>query len=255
VLRPSELREIWKDPLLRYSNVLDGLFHTGVVVSEGDADSRYYSAVLDAKRERDAEPPHDLLFTQSGGKARLPVIIRALRALKIPVAAIADFDVLSDQVLLRRIVEDLGGDWSKLQASWRALDGSVRHLGAAPSVVTLRATLKEVLDNEEGPNLSRSASRAIREETRLDDSWSRLKDGGLAIVPQGEASAHAKSLIDALGSVGLFVVDVGELERWETDLAGHGPSFVSAAIEAGRHDAPGSATEGFVERVASFFGQ
>jgi hypothetical protein len=29
VLRPQELREIWKDPLLRYSNVLDGLFSSG----------------------------------------------------------------------------------------------------------------------------------------------------------------------------------------------------------------------------------
>jgi predicted ATPase len=32
VLSPDQLRELWRDPLLRYSNVLDGLFHRGVVL-------------------------------------------------------------------------------------------------------------------------------------------------------------------------------------------------------------------------------
>jgi hypothetical protein len=253
VLLPDELREIWKDSLLRYSNVLDGLFHTGVVVSESDADSRYYSAVLDARRERNAEPPHDLLFTQSGGKDRLPVVIRALRALEIPVAAVADFDILRDEVLLSGLVADLGGDWARFRTAWVVLTGASGSLGSAPLLASVRTELKEVLDREPGPNLSRDASTAIRAATRLDDSWSRLKSGGLAAVPQGDASAQAQVLVDGLASLGLFVVPVGELERWEPDLPGHGPSWVGAAIEAGRHDNAGSSTEQFVERLSAFF--
>jgi hypothetical protein len=182
VLLPDELRDIWKDPLLRYSNVLDGLFHAGVVVSESDADSRYYAAVLDALRERNAEPPHDLLFTQSGGKDRLPVVIRALRALNIPVAAVADFDVLRDEGLLSGLVGDLGGDWAQFRTAWRVLTSAAGSLGAAPLLKTVRAELKDMLDNERGPNLSHDASMAIRAATRLDDSWTRLKRGGLVVL-------------------------------------------------------------------------
>jgi hypothetical protein len=247
------LREIWKDPLLRYSNVLDGLFHRGVVVSESDADSRYYSAVLDSKRERDAEPPHDLLFTQSGGKDRLPVVIGALRALEIPVAAVADFDVLRDERLLERIVQALGGGWSHFKTRWAVVSSAAEQIGSAPLLAAVRSGLKRLLEKEPGPNLSRDAAEAIRSMTKLDDSWNRLKSGGLSMIPQGDASAAAKALITGLAEIGLFVVDVGELERWEPDLTGHGPSWVGAAIQAGRHDREGSATEQFVGRISAFF--
>ena len=253
VLRPEELREIWKDPLLRYSNVLDGLFHRGVIVSESDADSRYYSAVLDAQRERDAEAPHDLLFTQSGGKDRLPVVIGALRALDIPVATIADFDVLRDKQLLKRIVERMGGDWSRFKSDWEVLSGAAAQLGAAPLLASVKSGIKARLEQEPGPNLSRDAADAIRTMTKVNDSWTRLKSGGLSMIPQGDASARAKALVDGLAEIGLFVVDVGELERWEPDIVGHGPSWVGAAIQAGRHDSPGSTTENFVDRVSGFF--
>jgi hypothetical protein len=253
VLRPEELREIWKDPLLRYSNVLDGLFHRGVIVSESDADSRYYSAVLDAKRERGAEAPHDLLFTQSGGKDRLPVVVGALKALDIPVATIADFDVLRDEQLLKRIVEGMGGDWSRFKPDWEVLSGAAAQLGAAPLLASVRSGIKARLEREPGPNLSRDAAEAIRSMTKVDDSWTRLKRGGLSMIPQGDASARAKDLIHGLAEIGLFVVDVGELERWEPDIGGHGPSWVGAAIQAGRHDSPGSTTENFVDRVSGFF--
>lgn len=46
-LRPEDLAEVWNDPILRYSNVLDGLFYESVVICEGDADCRFYAAVLD----------------------------------------------------------------------------------------------------------------------------------------------------------------------------------------------------------------
>jgi hypothetical protein len=253
VLLPDQLREIWRDPLLRHSNVLDGLFHRGVVVSESDADSRYYAAVLDAKREREAAPPHDLLFTQSGGKDRLPLVVKALRALDIPVAAVADIDVLRERTLLKRIVEVLGGSWAEVDASWRVVADAIGHLGAAPPLAAVRADIKAALDNESGPNLSRTASESIRAATRIDDSWSRVKSGGVGVLPQGDPSARATTLLDRLAALGLFVVPVGELERWESDLPGHGPSWAAAAIERGRHDIPGSQAEQFVDRLTAFF--
>jgi len=37
VLNDDAVKELWSDPLLRYSNVLDGLFHDAVVLCESDA--------------------------------------------------------------------------------------------------------------------------------------------------------------------------------------------------------------------------
>lgn len=85
LLSNERIKELWGDPLLRYSNILDGLFHESVVVCEADADCRFYSAILDATmagNTDDAKRP-DLMFTHCGGKARLPVVIRALREVDV----------------------------------------------------------------------------------------------------------------------------------------------------------------------------
>src|SRR5690606_12158093 len=42
------VKNVWGDPILRYSNILDGLFHSKVIVCEGDADCRFYAATMDA---------------------------------------------------------------------------------------------------------------------------------------------------------------------------------------------------------------
>jgi predicted ATPase len=48
VLNSSEINKIWEDSLLRHSNILDGLFHSKVVICESDSDSRFFSAVISA---------------------------------------------------------------------------------------------------------------------------------------------------------------------------------------------------------------
>jgi len=81
VLDSTQVRELWSDPFLRYSNLLDGLFHRGVVVCEAEGDARLYTAALDASLEGDHEPASDLLFagTRSGGLggvSRVPAVCR-----------------------------------------------------------------------------------------------------------------------------------------------------------------------------------
>jgi hypothetical protein len=69
-LKSETIRQLWNDPLLRFSNVFDGLFHDLVVVCEGDADCRFYSAVL-TTIQSDSERRPDVLFTWTNGKHRL----------------------------------------------------------------------------------------------------------------------------------------------------------------------------------------
>jgi hypothetical protein len=132
----SRIAQLWGDPLLRYSNILDGLFHEKVVVCESDADCRFYAAVMDAIFEtKEEERKPDIMFTHCGGKARLPLVIRALKQLEVPIAIVADFDVVREEEPLRSIVEAAGGDWTIIMKDWKevkvAVDGKKPELGSS----------------------------------------------------------------------------------------------------------------------------
>lgn len=91
ILNSSDIRDIWSDSLLRHSNVLDGLFHSKVVICESDSDCRFYSAILSAIHDDTGSISPDILFIHYGGKHRMPTIIRSLIKLEVPLRVIADF--------------------------------------------------------------------------------------------------------------------------------------------------------------------
>ena len=98
-LAASEIEDFWSDPLLRFSHTLDGLFHRAVFVCESDADCRFYEAVLASIVQAGELPATDWLFVHSGGKHRMPTVVKALKALGVPTFVIADIDVLRDASL------------------------------------------------------------------------------------------------------------------------------------------------------------
>ncbi|MDO9580582.1 MAG: AAA family ATPase, partial [Bacteroidales bacterium] len=71
LLNQQDINTLWSDPLLRYSNVLEGLFHSKVIIAESDADCRFYSAILDTLTDGEGEISTDILFTHCGGKHRI----------------------------------------------------------------------------------------------------------------------------------------------------------------------------------------
>ena len=80
ILGNDEIKSIWEDPILRYSNILSGLFHDKVVVCEADTDCLFYQSVLNALHDELEDNIPDILFTHCGGKQRLKVVIRALKS-------------------------------------------------------------------------------------------------------------------------------------------------------------------------------
>lgn len=236
VLDPEQVQKIWNDPSLRYSNLLNGLFHQGVVISEADGDARLYAAALDADQAAQGRPNSDLLFAQCGGKHKLPDAITALRPMGVPVAAIADIDVLRDETLLRNIVEALGGDWEPLKPDWKIISTAVAAQAGKPVATgEMRQRLADILGEDDLAALDKSKVKNLREAARLPDGWSQAKEGGLSILPRGDASAAQKRLIPALANIGLFVVPVGTLERWAPEIGGYGSRFTGAALSADVH--------------------
>jgi len=252
VLSAEDLRKIWADPILRYSNVLEGLFHKGVILSEGDSDSQFYSAVLDSVRERAGAPPHDLLFTQSNGKERLPTALEALRSLAVPAAVVVDFDVLREAKLLRKLVEILGGDWDNFDRGWRNVNSAIEQVGRAPLLTDVREEIEAGLATVDGELLTPDGAARVRKAVQLTDSWRMAKRGGLSVLPQGPVFEEGEDLLRKLRQGGIFVVPVGELERWVPSIPNKGPRWVGDALEGGAHLLPGAPVSDFIVEVAAW---
>ena len=229
VLNANDLSSLWKDPLLRASNLLDGLFHRQVVICEADGDCRFYSAVLEKLSDRDHQPMPDVLFTHTGGKHRLHVAIGALRAVNVPVKAIADLDILNDEQPLRKVWEALGHSWGEIERDANIVGSAVKSTSIAPQTLLVKQKLDAIL--EDAPErLDKSTIEKLRAPLKQDGGWDWVKKAGVAAVPSGDARAACDRLLLQLAAGGLHVVPVGTLEGHMGAIPGHGPGWLEKAL-------------------------
>jgi hypothetical protein len=242
-LRDSDVAKLWADPLLRYSNILDGLFHDAVILCESDSDCRYYQAVLDALGGAGL----DLLFTHCSTKDRFPKIIDALDAVRVPVVAVSDFDVLRDEAKLRQIVASLGGDFGTIArdlAVVRSGLASQRPLLKLNLIAELNRRLRELPDQ-----INEKQAHDLRGVVKAESGWDMAKRAGIEALPQGDSADAGRRLLDRLKDIGLLVVPVGELERFAPEVSGHGPPWVVEVLERGLHKSPSDKAKSFVEMI------
>lgn len=232
-LDSAQIRRVWGDPLLRYSNILDGLFHQKVVLCEGDSDCRFYSAVTDALFDSNTieERRPDIMFTHCGGKDRLSVVIQSLRDLEVPISVVADFDVLNDEQPLKRIFEAMGGDWTSIVSDWLQVKNAVD--GKRPEFNTeeVKRGIESVLSGISTALFPARATEQIQAVLRRSSPWSTAKSTGVYFVPGGQPSQACERLLTALELLGIFVVPVGELERFAKTVGGHGPAWVAEVLK------------------------
>lgn len=208
VLPSQEILELMRHPLLRSTGVLSGLFYEFVVVTESDADRAFYQEINE--RLLQFKPQWGIpncLFINAQNKQTVQTIIRPLRELGIPAAALVDIDVLKDG----------GQNWTNLLTS--ANVPPALHGGLA----TMRSTVKGAMD---------ATGRDMK------------RDGGLAILSGADREA-AEQLLKQLEEYGVFVVPTGELESWLETLGapGHGPGWL---IEVFQRMGEDPAAPGFV---------
>ena len=191
VLPSAEILELMRNPLLRSTGVLNGLFYEHVIVTESDADRAFYQEINERLlRFRPEWGVPNCLFLNSQGKHTLQTIMRPLRKLGIPAAGIVDVDVL----------KDTGAQWSGV------LDGANIPQTSRQSFAALRTAIKTAIDAT---------------------SLNMKRDGGIAVLA-GDPREAAESLFRQMAEYGLFVVPRGELESWLKELGakGHGPPWL-----------------------------
>jgi hypothetical protein len=252
VLPTDEVRSLWSDPLLRYSRMLDGLFHQGVVVCEADSDCTVYRAVLDATRGGQFE--HDLIFTHVGGKGRLDSAVSHLRNLSLRVAVIADLDVLREPTKLDSLIVAAGGDPLRVRDDLKVIRGQIDGRSGAATVRSLKDAVQAPLRRRDGSAITDSEAAAVQAALKSTSGWREVKRSGIGSF-EGEAFSAVDRVLAYLQELGLFLVTAGELERWYPEIqAGHGASYATAVLESGKHLTPAPSLRGLMDSVCTFFG-
>lgn len=230
VLENSEITEIWNDSLLRHSNILDGLFHSKVVICESDSDCRFYSAVIQSVFEKENNISPDLLFVHCGGKHRVSSVIKALRKLNVKINSILDFDVLNNINPLKDIFEECGGDWETIKNDWRIVKDSIDAKRPELETTDLKKELNEILNSTTERIFPKEKVNEINGVLKKVSAWSHAKQVGKGFVPSGNPSQSYQKLIQNLEEVGILVVEVGELESFVKSVGNHGPKWVNEVL-------------------------
>lgn len=224
-ISPDEVRELWKDPVFRYSTALDALFHEQTILCEADPDCRFFEAVQGAVSVTAQKDTH---FVPCGGKAAFPKFIRALKKLSIPVLAVLDLDVLNDEQAIRRIYEAQGGTWSEVQALWKRVDIAVREGVPPANLEDTKKEIEKLLENWTDGNPPQSDIIEALKRTR---PWGKVKELGLVAIPPGDAQRNADELLKVLAQRSIFPIPVGTLEKFVPTVGNHGIKWLNEVFE------------------------
>lgn len=175
IVNNEELKTFIRRPLMRSANVIAGLFHDGLVVTESENDRAFYSEIYHRLGEETDGLPY-LHFVNVQNKQTIREVLGPMRKFGVPTVAIPDVD----------IVKDGGSTWTK----W--LEAAQLPRTSYNSLQTERNAVKIAFDKCGGD---------------------MARDGGVNLLA-GEDKRAANDLFDRLEDYGVFVVRHGELESW-----------------------------------------
>ena len=230
IINKDHFDNVWKDPILRHSNIIKALFHTKVVLCESDSDCRLYS-IIENDIERRNEKHAETFYINCGGKHRMEKIISALRMLGVRLITIVDLDVLDDENVLRRIVEASGCKWDTIQKTYRIVSSSILSQPEQKNRERIKQEINQIIDSKKEPFLSENETGLIRDILRKPSEWSAIKRSGIQSIPAGDATRAFKEMDGELRKNHIFLVPVGQIENFIKDVGGHGPTWVNNTLE------------------------
>ena len=211
----SDLTDALSRPTLRAEAVLDGIFAQAVVVVEADGDRLVYQAAWETLHD---DFRIDLHLSTVGGTGGIADTCGLYRTLKIPIAVIADLDMLADGERMSRVLAKLMDDpkvRDDLIQSCNEVAEAVRSLPPSISPTDVTNQLSSIAagsmdwNQRDDVELRRRLGRLANEIDRMR----RLKRGGIAAY-SGDLCDKMSVLLEQLRNHGLFLVPVGELEEW-----------------------------------------
>lgn len=160
-----------------------------------------------------------------------------------------DIDLLRDKEVLEKLVGTMGGNFQDIRARWEVLNSAVSDANKDLRASDVRDEIVRYIDDEAGEKLTRSDLKKLTAFLKPEDGWRNLKRSGTSAVPQGDATAAYREIDAFLQNIGILVVPVGELERFEPDIPDHGPKWVTQVFERHRHKTPSASSVAFTRSI------
>ncbi|HLO87727.1 MAG TPA: AAA family ATPase [Nostocaceae cyanobacterium] len=179
ILPSEKIQEMMRDPLLRSTGVLSTLFYEGAIVGEADRDRAFYQEINERLLACGEKGIDNCVFLNAQNWQTIHRIIRPLREMGIPAAAIVDIDVLKGDTTPFRDLLKAAFVPQPLIDTWGVLRGNVR---------------------------------VIFENLNL-----KLKEGGISLLSGGDRET-TQNLLNNFSEYGIFIVPNGEVESWLSDL-------------------------------------
>lgn len=228
ILDNEKISDFWKDPLLKHSDIMDGMFYKNVVICESDADCRFYSMINSFLKEQQ-QKFSETLFVHCGGKGRMKKVVQALRSLNIEFRVVPDIDLLNNKQTLIDLVEACGRTWEKDVDYNTLVDGLDKVKNSTGNEIL------EQIKNELGANVTQPLSRTKIENLQkllvVKTNWDQIKKFGIAGAPQGQATQALQNLVNWLKEFNIHLVPCGELECFIKTVGGHGPDWLNNVLE------------------------
>ena len=228
ILDNEKISDLWKDPLLKHSDIMDGMFYKNVVICESDADCRFYSMV-NAYLKEQQQKFSETLFVHCGGKGRMKKVVQALRSLNIDFRVVPDIDLLNNKQTLIDLVEACGGTWDKDVDYNTLVDGLEKVKNSTGNEILEQ--IKNELGAEVTQPLSRTKIEKLQKLLVVKTNWDQIKRFGIAGAPSGNANKALNNLLIFLKGLNIHLVPCGELECFIKTIGGHGPDWLNNVLE------------------------
>jgi predicted ATPase len=191
-LLPTEkILPLMRNPLLRSTGILNGLFYESVIVTEADSDRAFYQEINERLlSQSDPRGINNCLFINAQNKQTVWDIVKPLRELGIPTIGIVDIDVLKEGgVVFRKLLE---------------------------------GTFIPNLNHTNFNNQRKSILDALN---LTGNKWKT--SGGINMLNDNDKEASL-NFFNQLDEYGAFVIKNGELESWIKNLkvSGHGSKWL-----------------------------
>lgn len=224
-----DLRSFWRDSILFYGKVIDGLFSSSTVLCEGDSDCRFFSSLTSSL---DRESTADVLFASCGGKDKIRKVASSLRSLGIETKAILDFDFINDRRRVKETYLSFGGNWDDLKEDYSRLIKQIQGLEEDLSIETIQERIDKLIGNlDKSRKYNKSLELGLRNAISRRTIWKRLKEHGKTSLPRGQITNDCEVILNALQRHGVHVIPDGEMESFLRSVGSKSDRWVNHVLE------------------------
>ena len=187
----EKIEHLYKNPSMRNTAALKGLFHKAVVITEGHDDRTFYEEIYRSLCIKKNVINNFLFLDSGGGKNGTYKFSQTLKALNLSVVIIMDLDFITDS-----------------EKTWK------NFMGMEPDFEEL-LKLKEKCCEEFKATDIQKFSQITKSDKVMQALTKLVNSNGVSALANQE---NISNLLSRLNSKGIFLVPYGELECWAESL-------------------------------------